>query len=309
MKALNEPQIIKDTDLNFTYNDIRTSNECEEYFDNEGNDIKFFKDILVSIEKILNDGMQYNRNESTIVGLMVKVYKLYSIILRAYTEKQFEIICWLVRPLIETCVNSQYLILKGDDLQLRFRLIGYKLRYQLHKEWEVCDRPIGKRLLTYFKENLKLDGFTIEDLENVDNKKNKEGKPHKKRWELTNGNFKSILNEVYPDKEYADFIYNNIYSGFSESIHASYLDIFQHNLCFIIDGKFDKRYAKLDFYDGSNLTYINNIVRIILDACISFQDFKNRFEEMPNMIEYQRICNLISKRSYEDVNSFFKANN
>jgi len=107
----------------------------------------------------------------------------------------------MCRPLYESFIILKYLIRNGETSQKNFRLVSYKARFDnlkiIRKEDEQ-DHPLIKQQLLKLSAKLLEDGFTIQDLENEDLKKD--------RWKLDGKSFWKIHSEVDFAKMYS-FIY------------------------------------------------------------------------------------------------------
>ena len=143
----------------------------------------------------------YSLNEGTIVGLITRIIKLYKELINKYQQNEGEILTIFVRLIYESFITLKYLIKNGHQSQKNFRIISYKSRYENYKL--LCkepdqNHPIIKRQLIKLKNKLKVDGFTIADLETENQKKG--------RWKLDGKSFRKIHSEVDLTQLYS-FIY------------------------------------------------------------------------------------------------------
>lgn len=223
------------------YTDIETVEklEVELLKSNFIND--FSNELLALIKKTIDpfddEGFVYNINQATIVGLYTKLYKHYKLFLRAYNDNEYETTVLLSRPIYEAFVLMKYLILKGEESQIHYRLVSYRRRYKNLKELEDID-GIGQVMIEKFKYAMSIDGFTINDFK-AENSKNKG-----RKWELDGKNFSEIHKEVEISETYS-----YVYGMFSEVIHSGWGDIRQLHLKYCEGDYF---IPKMDFYNNND---------------------------------------------------------
>ncbi|SDR91579.1 DUF5677 domain-containing protein [Gramella sp. MAR_2010_147] len=190
--------------------------------------IKFSKDLgeLIDIlSRVINHEKHpnyYNLNESTIVGSITRIVKFYQEYIKYQELNKLEIQSLFARPMYESFIISKYLIKNGTQSQRNFRLVSYRARYQNYKkliELNDNDHPIIKRQLLKLETKLKVDEFSIEDLEQEDNKSNN------KKWKLDGKSFWKIHSEV----DNAD-LYSFIYGVGSDAVHGNWQEIFDFHL-------------------------------------------------------------------------------
>lgn len=190
--------------------------------------IKFSKDLgeLIDIlSRVINHEKHpnyYNLNESTIVGSITRIVKLYQEYIKYQELNKLEIQSLFARPMYESFIIAKYLIKNGPESQRNFRLVSYRARHQNFKklmELNDNEHPIIKRQLLKLETKLKVDGFTIEDLELEDNK------PNNKKWKLDGKSFWKINSEV-DNKD----LYSFIYGVGSDAVHGNWQEIFDFHL-------------------------------------------------------------------------------
>lgn len=200
----------------------KTEKELNEFI------IKFSKDLgelIDLLSRVLNHEKHpnyYSLNESTIVGSITRIVKFYQEYVKYHELNKLEIQSLFARPMYESFIITKYLIKNGTESQRNFRLVSYRARYQNFKklmELDDNEHPIIKRQLMKLETKLEVDGFTIEDLELEDNKRNN------KKWKLDGKSFWKIHSEV--DNE---DLYSFIYGVGSDAVHGNWQEIFDFHL-------------------------------------------------------------------------------
>lgn len=234
--------------------------------------------IETSIDSYKDDLILYNVNDATIVGLYTKLYKYLKLLLRAYKEGEYDLVVLISRPLYEAFVLMKYLILKGEESQINYRLVSYKNQYKKIQELE-GKGGIGKVMLSKFHSDIESDGFTIEDFEKEDSKQKV------KKWALDSKNFYNIHKEV----ENTD-TYPYSYGMISEVIHSGWRDIRQLHL----NWKDKKAVPRIEFYRNTDIRIIVPIFSIMIEATEQFLTWHKRESEIVFLNEHKRINQLLS---------------
>ena len=223
--------------------------------------INFSRDLLELVDiasRIINLETHpnfYSLNESTVVGLQVKIIKLQKEALRFYEEDKAEMLNLLFRPLYESMIMSKYLIHKGEDSQLSYRLSSYKSRFENYKKLikiENQEMPLVKEQLHKLNKKLELDGFSIEDLE-LEHK-------NKFKWRIDRKTFRDINKEMGED-----YWYSFVYGGGSDSIHGNWNESFDYHLT-----KKTKGYFGYYYYERCSAAYITAFNRVLLESISVF---------------------------------------
>jgi len=237
--------------------------------------------------------MFMDRNNSTITGLMVKIYKCFIECVDAYSKDKSEIISLYERIIYEAFIKQKYLIKHGVKVQEHYRLIAYKNRFDYYKKTNhaVNDNLNGYNSCrnTKFLELLKKDGFTLENLEN------------NKKWKLDGKNFRQLLNDVEVDE-----LYLSLYGISSDTIHSDWCEISQFHL---IEDKNTHYMATNIEYQKSHYRQILLILGIVLSSIETYSKWLNVELDinLPTLNsltkEIQRVNNLIFKHilnTYKD---------
>lgn len=161
------------------------------------------------------------REQAPILGLYVKIYKFWKECIDVYKRGEFGVYIVYERILYEAFTKMVYLIVNGKEALDDFRLASYKNRINVYNKTEKKVDGVNLVRNTKFLDDLKADGFTIEDLKSI----------HPK-------NFKTILNlvgQTYTQEE-KDLIYTLEYGLSSDAIHSDWGELRQIHLNDIGDG-------------------------------------------------------------------------
>lgn len=178
----------------------------------------------------------FERDEAVLVGLMVRVVKLFEAFYQNVAKRQLEICGILLRALSETEFKLRYLILRAREGHGvgNFYIASYKsekqmLEYfsQLKKEREL--QPIEIRMLRSIERELSEEGISKDEL--LTNK----------TWNLDGKNVRDLLK--YLD---ADHLYPFAYSGPSRWVHGGWGELRRYHLFKEPEGAYTPR---LDFGD------------------------------------------------------------
>ncbi len=160
------------------------------------------------------------RKQAPILGLYVKIYKFWKECIDVYKRGELGVYIVYERILYEAFTKMVYLIVNGKEALDDFRLTSYKNRINAYNKTEKKTDGINLVRNTKLLDDLKVDGFTIEDLKTI----------HPK-------NFKTILNivdQTYTQEE-KDLIYTLEYGLSSDAIHSDWGELCQIHLSDIGD--------------------------------------------------------------------------
>lgn len=90
------------------------------------NTIMILHKIIAPFEK----DVAFDKNEATIVGLLIKQAKLLSDFYNAYKTGNIHLCLLLSRVLYEAYIKMSYLIIHGEEAQKEYRLYSFKDRYR-----------------------------------------------------------------------------------------------------------------------------------------------------------------------------------
>lgn len=251
--------------------------------------IDFSKDLselVDNLSRVINTEKYpnyYNLNESTVVGSITRIIKLFQESVNYYSENKLEIFSQFTRPIYESFIVAKYLMRNGEDSQRNFRLVSYRARYDnFNKLQELDDKnhPIIKRQLMKLETKLEVDGFTIDDLI-------RENKKGNKAWKLDGKSFWKIHSEV----DHKD-LYSFIYGVGSDAVHGNWQEIFDFHLTRKGIGYFG--FLNFEKCDCRVLVPLNSIVIEIIHEFLEWN------ESLNNEIKLGLLnMNSISNKVYE----------
>lgn len=131
-----------------------------------GNDVRYLMMIAVSMIPP-NKEQGYSKQEAIVLGLMIRISKLYDALCYHVSEGQGEIAAIFNRLIFESYVRMPYLIKNGPDSADNFIFISYqsiKESYQdlLAKKAQRKLIPIEARLIRKYELQLEEDGIEKE---------------------------------------------------------------------------------------------------------------------------------------------------
>lgn len=180
--------------------------------DNEKLMLPICDNIVFALGKCLDplddDYIDYNRNQSTVLGLFAKQYKLFQSFISASRNKDISATIIFFRIIYEAFIKMLYLIKYGEDAQKEYRLCSYSNRYKFYMAHKDEDNSVAKIAIEKFILDIKEEDFTIDDIS--------EAVLKKKRG--FGGKTFSQLVEEFDQKEY----YNAVYGYLSDSIHSDW---------------------------------------------------------------------------------------
>jgi hypothetical protein len=181
-------------------------------------------ELIDSLSRVHNSESHpnyYSLNESTVVGSVVRIIKLFKESVNFYEQNKLELLAQFTRPLYESFIVAKYLMRNGEDSQRSFRLTSYRARYKNFKKLQDHkgdNHPLIQRQLAKFNTKLEVDAFKLEDLI-------QESKKKSKAWKLDGKSFWKIHSEVDNEE-----LYSFIYGGGSDAVHGSWQEILDFHL-------------------------------------------------------------------------------
>ena len=195
--------------------------------------LTFYKDVaeiydcITRIRNTARNPKGFSLEDAPILGLLVRVWKLFKEVIRYYEESNAEIIGILERPLLEAAVVASYLMTNDESTIEDYRKCSYKDRLRLLRDLEegsaFYETKAGKRLIKSVRDKMDFEKLTPQDFETQ--KKN--------RWRIQGKSFYDIFTEV----DHAD-LYAATYGMMSESIHGSWNESMDYCLGKSEDGTF-----------------------------------------------------------------------
>ncbi|MFH0772369.1 MAG: glycosyltransferase [Candidatus Omnitrophota bacterium] len=203
-------------DSNKILPDFKNNNEYMNFAVEIGNHIRYLMIVSASLVSEKRDG--YDKINAVIVGLFVRLYKLYDTLCFHIAENHGEIVQIFMRLIFETSITIEYLISKGKDSINNFIFISYKATKENYEDLQFKKSqrdliPIEKRILNKIERQIKEDGINLEKL-----LKNK-------NWKLDNKSFKDILKELNIEDGYS-----YTFGSGSSYVHGDWKDIRANHL-------------------------------------------------------------------------------
>lgn len=156
----------------------------------------------------------YKPDDATIIGLFVKQHKELNLLFNSHLSGNLDAAWPLIRINYEAYIKMKYLIRGGSSLQRDYRLKSYKNRFKMYQKFNQKGNGVTDVFLNKFLDDIKQDGFSIEDFESMNN------------WKAFDGKyFESLLKEFEPGENYLSG-----YALGSDSIHSDWGDIRQLHL-------------------------------------------------------------------------------
>lgn len=190
----------------------------KQYKDSSGIIDKVCSYTLMCSRKIIdpdpNNYIQYDPDDATIVGLLVKQHKGLEQLIQAHKLGTLDVAWPFIRINYEAYIKMLYLIREGKAAQREYRLKSYKNRYKMYEEYNKKGNGVTDVFLYKFLEDIKAEGFAIQDFEAVTS------------WKAFGGlSFEKLMTEFEPGE-----LYLSGYALESDSIHSDWGDIRQLHL-------------------------------------------------------------------------------
>jgi len=214
--------------------------------------LSFFKDVadiydaITRVRNIERNPKGFDVDDAPILGLLVKVWKLFKEVLKYYEQNNAELIGVLERPLIEASVVATYLMQSDKSVVEDYRKCSYKDRLRILRDLEsgspFFESKAGKRLLASVREKMSNEKLTVQDFD--EQKKN--------RWKVRGKSFYEIFAQV----EHAD-LYACTYGMMSESIHGSW----NESIDFCLSRNADGTYSTFPFFQPADVRFVSPTLR------------------------------------------------
>ena len=252
--------------------------------------LEFYKDVT-KVYRLATDQRNPIRNptgyslaDAPVLGLLVRMWKLSTLVVRYFEQDNGEYVATFHRPLLEASVTAMYL-LQNDDAVIRdYRRCSYKDTLRILRDYKAGSAffrtRAGRRVLTTVRENLALEGLTNDDF----------SVQKRNGWRLQGKSFFRLFSEMVSAEEYA-FTYGMT----SESIHGSWNNSMDWCLFPNEDGTF-----------SANCLFIPADVRIVSSAFYyatpAYRSWLRRVEaDDNNLID---ALNAIERVNWELVQKF-----
>ncbi len=217
--------------------------------------LTFYKDVgeiydhLTRVRNVGRNPTGFSLNDAPILGLLVRMWKLFKEIVRYYEENNAEIAGVLDRPFLEAAVTAAYLMQKGDAVLEDYRKCSYKHRLRMLREHKAgsafYETKAGKRLLKSIRGKMVFERLTESDFK----------VQQKNGWRLQGKNFYDIFTDVHREDLYA-----MTFGIMSESIHASWND----SLDFCLHKNEDGTFSPFPFYQPADIRFVSPLILLSL---------------------------------------------
>lgn len=185
--------------------------------------------VLVPSKKLAKFG--YTKHKAIILGLMVRIYKLYEGLIIHTSKVQLELSAIFTRLIYETDIKIEYLLGVGRTSYKNFIFTSYKSEKEILQDFDEIKTkrpliPIERRIRRKIISRLRNDHITLKELYSNRN------------WKLDGKDFRGLLRSLNRDKEYA------LFGQSSHPIHGTWYELSLYHL------KKDGRYYTPDIeYD------------------------------------------------------------
>jgi hypothetical protein len=249
-------RIISRYDESYVSNSLRTLSNINKFTGTFVKDVAEIYDCITRIRNTDRNPTGFNLEDAPILGLLTRIWKLLKEIVTYYEKDNAEIISILERPLIESAITCEYLLMSDSGVIEDYRKCSYKHRLRMLRELKEGSRffetKAGRRLLISVQEKMDLEGFSEDDFK----------MQKKNQWKLQGKTFFDIFKTITDED-----LYKYTYGMMSESIHGSWNE--SMDWCLIkSEGKTflaNPFYHKADVrYIISTLKFCNNSYRLWL---------------------------------------------
>lgn len=249
-------------------------------------DVAEIYDCLTRIRNIERNATGFSLDDAPVLGLLVRVWKLLTEIIRYYEQDNAEIISILERPLIEASVVATYLMTNDRSTMEDYRKCSYKNRLRILRDLEsgsaFYETKAGKRLLKTVREKMEFEKLTARDFDIQ--KMN--------RWRIQGKSFYDIFAEV----EHAD-LYAATYGMMSESIHGSW----NESMDWCLDKNDDGTFSPFPFHHSADIRFVsptmrftNKPFRLWLQRIDAYDD------DLRNLLDWVERVNTALFRKFDD---------
>lgn len=209
-------------------------------------DVAEIYDTLTRVRNVERNPTGFSLDDAPILGLLVRMWKLFKEIIRYYQANNGEIVGVFERPFLEAAIVARFLLTSSPSVVEDYRKCSYKDRLRLIREFKngspFFETKPGQRLLSSVEDKLRSEHLTPGDFEMQ--KRNK--------WRVQGKTFYDIFSAV----ESAD-LYAASYGMLSESIHGSWNDSMDFDLLRNDDGTF----STYPFFQPADIRYVTPALR------------------------------------------------
>ena len=153
-------------------------------------DVAEILDILSRLKNVERNPTGFSIDDATILGLLVRTWKLLKLIVWIYNEDSAEHAAIAQRSLIEVAVTATYLLRSDESTLEDYRRCSYRNRFRMLEQAaagsEYYRSKPGHRLLRSIKEKLAFEGLDEHSFE----------EQIRNDWRVQGRTFHRIFNEV-----------------------------------------------------------------------------------------------------------------
>ena len=251
-------------------------------------DVAEILDVLSRLKNVERNPTGFSIDDATVLGLLVRTWKLLKLILWIYREDSAEFAVIAERSLIEVAVTATYL-LRSDELTLEdYRRCSYRNRLRMLEQAasgsEYYHSKPGRRLLRSINEKLAREGLDEHSFE----------EQIRNNWRVRGKTFHQIFKEVVGEDLYAV-----AYGTFSQSVHGSWQDV----LGFSLHGNVAQGYSPL--YEPLHVS-VGHVSLILPFATLPFRGWSRRVElDDPYIEEVLNFIDKLNGRLFEKYGKLF----
>ena len=160
----------------------------------------------------------YTKEQAVIVGLYVRLYKLYDALCFHVSENHGEISSIFIRLIFESYIRMEYIMTRGSDSARNFIFVSYRVVQEQIEDLQEKQRqrplmPIENRILNKIRQQLKQDGIDENDLR------------RNKNWNLDGKSFRGLMGELGNDA-----LYTYMFGAGSSMVHGDWKDLMANHL-------------------------------------------------------------------------------
>jgi hypothetical protein len=216
-------------------------------------DVGEIYDVLTRLKNIQRNPTGYNFNDAAILGLLVRIWKLFKEIVFYYQRNNAQFLSLFERPIIEAAVIAKYLLRSDDSTVEDYRKCSYMARVNslehADRDPEFFATKAGIRFKESILAKMQSENLTLDSFE----------EQRKNRWKLSGKSFYKIFQEI----EHKDF-YKFLYGIPSEAIHGSWNESMDFDLARNNDGTF----SVYPFYQEADIRYVTPLLKTTNEAYV-----------------------------------------
>ena len=239
--------MIPDIRAEYKFDEIRENLKSADQVNDYALD--FFKDVTkvyrlaIDQKNPIRNPSGYSLSDAPILGLLVRIWKLSTLIVQYFEQKNGEFIATFHRPLMEASVTALYLLRQEDAVIRDYRRCSYKDALRILRDYKAGSpffrTRAGRRLLTSVREKLALEGLTEDSFS-----------PQKHNgWRLQGKSFFRIFESMFPAESYPF-----VYGLSSESIHGSW----NNSMDWSLDPKEDGMYSAYSLFKSADMRIVSS---------------------------------------------------